>query len=238
MHRFYSPPAAFGPDSVRLDEGETRHLRDVLRLGIGDAVNVFDGEGREFLCSVVSVSRKSAELRIESETVPTAPESPLELTVAASVTPLDQFDLAVQKSVELGVYRFFPLITSRSEVKESVARKRVGRWRRIAYEASKQCGRARLMAVEEPVSLLELYETADQRIVLFSERSGVGFDRILPAEELTIVFGPKGGWDDDELELATKNDATVVTFGGRILRAETAAIALTAIIQHRFGDIN
>lgn len=238
MHRFYAPSSAFTADKVYLDDRETRHLRDVLRIGPQEIVRVFDGEGREFECSIYAASRHKTELKIVRETMPAAPESTLALTVAAAVTPPDRYDLAVQKAVELGVHRFIPLLTARTEIKPSVARNRVERWRRIAFEASKQCGRARLMSIDEPIVVTALFEIETNIRVFFSERDGSGFDFIKPSSEMTIVFGPKGGWDDAELDLAKKKKAAIVTFGGRILRAETAAIALTAIVQHRFGDMN
>lgn len=238
LRRFFAPRSAFTENAVILDEGETHHLRGVLRLKTGDGANVFDGEGCEYECVIETVSKRSAVLRILKETIPAAPESPLELTVAAAVTPLEKFDLAVQKAVELGVCRFIPLITNRTEVKASIAEKRTERWRKIAFEASKQCGRAKLMSVEEPVSFSGLFEQISGQPVMFSEREGAGFASIPEASSMTLIFGPKGGWEDGELDLAKKNNAAIITFGGRVLRAETAAIALTAIVQHHFGDMN
>ncbi len=238
VRRFYAPQAAFAENSVVLDEGEARHLRDVLRLRAGDAANVFDGEGNEYNCRIEAVSKRSAILTILGKTEPSAPESPLLLTVAAAVTPPEKYDLVVQKAVELGVTHFIPLITNRTEIKSSIAEKRVDRWRKIAFEASKQCGRAKLMSVAEPVAFEKAFGLFTGTKIMFSERDGHGFDSIPETASMTIIFGPKGGWDDKELETAKDNDAAIVTFGGRILRAETAAIALTAIIQHRFGDMN
>lgn len=238
MRRFYAPKAAFTDNSVVLDEGETRHLRDVLRLKAGETVSVFDGTGREFECSVVEIEKRSSHLKVLSEIAPAAPESPLSITVAAAVTPAEKYDLVIQKMVELGVTNIVPLITARTEIKAKAATARVDRWRKIAFEAAKQCGRARLMAVGEPVGIETFWKDAAQPVVFFSERDGKGFDVLPITNKVILVYGPKGGWDDDELKMAADNDASIVTFGGRILRAETAAIALTAIIQHRFGDLN
>lgn len=238
MRRFYAHPESFSQGSVVLDEGETRHLRDVLRIAIAETVSVFDGEGREFECRVEKIEKRSTTLSIVTEIAAAAPESPLQIIVAAAVTPAEKFDLVVQKMVELGVIRLVPLITARTEVKAKAAAHRVERWRKIAFEASKQCGRARSMTISEPREFPDFLAEAAKPVVLFSERDGAGFDSIASANAITIVFGPKGGWDDRELEMAAENDAIVITFGGRILRAETAAIALTAIIQHRFGDMN
>ncbi|MBK9163977.1 MAG: 16S rRNA (uracil(1498)-N(3))-methyltransferase [Acidobacteria bacterium] len=238
-HRFYSPTENFAEGQARLDAGETHHLRDVLRLGVGGAVNVFDGEGQEYEAEIASVTKREAMLRIVRSVEPSALESPLDLTIAAAVTPAEKFDLAVEKAVELGVRRLIPLITNRTEVKASAATRRLERWRRIAFGAAKQCGRAVLMKVDEPIAFSEVFDRAeDGRVILFSELGGEKIEDIPSGVPLTLIYGPKGGWADAELELAETKKAAVVTLGGRILRAETAAIALTAIIQHRFGDMN
>jgi 16S rRNA (uracil1498-N3)-methyltransferase len=238
MHRFFSRPENYDSTHVVLNESETRHLRDVLRLNIGEIVHVFDGAGREYQCSVETITKKETRLAIKHEISPAAPESNLDLTVAAAITPGEKFDLAIQKSVELGVRRFIPLATARCEVKLKDAEKRIERWRRIAFEAAKQCGRARLMDLHSVTAFKDVFNNAESPIVIFSERDGVSFDSIRTDGKLTAVYGPKGGWTDEELELARNAGADVITFGGRILRAETAAIAITAILQHRFGDMN
>lgn len=239
MHRFFAPPTNFGSDAVNLDADETRHLRDVLRLKAGENVSVFDGNGSEFLCVISEIGKKHTLLSITSKTEPSSPESPCEITLAATVLNGDKYDLVIQKSVELGVTKLIPLQTIRGDVKVSDAAKRLVRWRRIAMEATKQCGRARLMEVGEPMSFQDLVTDLDGgHAVIFSERDGAGFDRIEAGKKITAFIGPKGGWDDQELRLARDRGFGVITLGGRILRAETASIALVALLQHRYGDLN
>lgn len=242
MRRFYAPSTNFYEGKVTLDEGETRHLRDVLRLKSGDVVNVFDGVGNEFECVVELIAKRHSELSIRKKVEPMAPESMLDLTVAATVTPGEKFELAIQKSVELGVKLFIPIVSLRCEVKQKDAEKRLERWRKIAFEASKQCGRAYLMQLDNVKTFDQLLVSSwitDSKItaVFFTERDGDSFGNIAPAKAITAIYGPKGGWDDKEIAAAQASGATAITFGGRILRAETAAIAITAILQHRFGDL-
>jgi 16S rRNA (uracil1498-N3)-methyltransferase len=235
MRRFYSANAREST-SVVLDDGEARHLRDVLRLSVGDEVSVFDGSGNEMAATVGSIDKKVVQLKVERSIEPSSPESSLKLTVASAVMPGDKYDLIIQKMVELGAVRFVPLITVRTEVSLKAATQRLERWRRIAFEASKQCGRAFVMQIDE-ITLLET--VLDQKnVLLFSERDGGELTEGIESPNLTVVFGPKGGWDDVELTAARQFGAAVVTFGGRILRAETAAIGITAILQNRFGDMN
>lgn len=244
MRRFYAPVENFDDNAVTIGPEETRHLRDVLRLREGDEASVFDGAGREYLCTVASISKKDSVLSIVEEIAPAAPESPLELTLAAAILPGEKFDLVVQKAVELGIVSLQPLFTKRCEARPEGSSRRVERWKKIAVEAAKQSGRAKLMEVLEPCQIEEflaesgLAVSRDTGLVFFSERDGTGFSGIKAGKKIKAVIGPKGGWEDSELAAARDNGFSIVTFGGRILRAETAAIAMAAILQHRFGDLS
>ena len=239
--RFFAAPAHFDGNAVRLDEDETRHLRDALRIKIGEEVNVFDGEGREYKCTVTAIGKRSADLALVVEVQPGSPESPLDLIVAAVHLKGDKLDTVVQKAVELGVNRFIPMTSVRCDVKAADPSKRAARWRRIAMEATKQCGRARLMQIEDVVDFRELVDrTNDSGItrIHFSERGGSGFEAASGANRILAFIGPEGGWDDAEIEKATAAGIASITFGGRILKADTAAISISSILQHRFGDMN
>ena len=238
MHRFFSPPETIADGRITLGTDESRHLRSVLRLRAGDMVRVFDGVGREFEAEIGDIGKNFASLRIISEVRPQAGESPVALTLAAVMLKGEKFDLVVQKAVELGVSRLAPLTSARSDVRPLDAGKRIERWRRIALEAAKQCGRASIMTVEEMSRFDAFIGSNDGDAILFSERGGGRLDLGKPSATLTAIVGPEGGWDDAEIELARSAGCRVVTLGGRILRAETAAIAAAVIIQHRIGDIN
>ena len=238
MRRFFAPPDRFDGTQIALAPDETRHLRKVLRLGVGDEANVFDGEGQEFYCSIREISKGGATLSVIEQVPPVCPESPLDLTLAPTVLNGDKYDLIVQKAVELGVKHFVPLITLRCEVKPKDAMRRVERWRRIVLEATKQCGRATLMNVAEPVEFEKLVsDPSVDNAVMFSERDGAEFKNLKIGKKITALIGPKGGWDDSELTMARSSALRIVTLGGRILRSETAAMAITSILQHRFGDL-
>jgi 16S rRNA (uracil1498-N3)-methyltransferase len=238
MRRFFAPPECISNTRIILEEDETRHLRDVLRLRPGDSANVFDGAGSEYACKIESIGKKTAELTVTTAVEPLARESPLDLTMAAAVLKGDKFDLVVQKLVELGTNTLIPLITVRTEADLRGVNKRLTRWRRIALEATKQCGRARLIQILQAHSVEEVFGQFSSGAVLFTERGGNGFSDIKPTGTVTALIGPEGGWDDAELEKARGFDVPMVTFGGRILRAETAAIAVATVLQHRFGDLN
>ncbi|MDX6501005.1 MAG: rRNA (uracil1498-N3)-methyltransferase [Blastocatellia bacterium] len=245
--RFYAPPAAFAADkkSLTLSAEETRHARDVLRLQSGDEILVFDGVGREFQCSVQTITRTEAEVSVIAEVEPARPESPLELILAIALLKGDKFDLVIQKATELGVKRIVPLDTERADVRlrdgDSV-QKRLTRWRRIALEAAKQTGRAYVPEISAPLALSVLSASAGENKLMFSEREGKslaeatnGLD--LRAKEVIALVGPEGGWTDNEIEFARNSAWEIVTLGGRTLRAETAGITVVALLQHRFGDL-
>lgn len=245
--RFYAPRIAFAADgkTVTLSADEARHARDVLRLGRGEEVFVFDGEGSEYRCGIADITARSVTLNVVEETEPAKPESPLDLTLAVALLKGEKFDLVVQKATELGVTRLVPLITARADVRirepEDARRKRE-RWERIAFEAAKQCGRARLMLVDSPLTLDQLRSISDvQLTIMYTARDGdshaVAFDKKLRPASILAMVGSEGGWTDNEIVQARANGWKLVTLGGRTLRAETAAIAVATLLQHRFGDL-
>jgi 16S rRNA (uracil1498-N3)-methyltransferase len=252
LRRFYANPDAFRPTpgQVILSEEESRHLRDVLRLRAGDEAQVFDGEGHEFLCVVREAGgrRGGATLEVRGPVEPPSPEPPVFILLAVALLKGEKFDLVVQKAVELGVGLIKPLITKRADVRlhdERDAAKRVERWKRLALEAAKQSGRARVPSVDPPWAF-ETFATAgsggmDFLQLMFAERGGAGLNELprrdSPPAHVAALVGPEGGWEDGEIELARAHGWYVVTLGGRTLRAETAAITVCALLQNLFGDL-
>jgi 16S rRNA (uracil1498-N3)-methyltransferase len=249
--RFFAPPEQFTRDgsSVTLAADEARHLRDVLRLGSGDEVFVFDGEGREFRCVVEEQGRDGATLKVVDEVAPARPESPLSLTLCVALLKGEKFELVVQKATELGVARITPIVTKLADVRlrsEEDTERRVVRFRRIALEACKQSGRARAPQIDAPVDFHAQIKSvsSDEQSwrVIFSERGGVSLSAAIEAlrarpRALTTLVGSEGGWTDEEIMEARDAGWSIVTLGGRTLRAETAAITVTALLQHLFGDL-
>jgi len=248
LRRFYAPKIAFATDgnTVALGADEARHALDVLRLGLGDELFVFDGAGNEYRCAIAELTSRSATLNVLEQVKPASPESPLDLTLAVALLKGEKFDLVVQKATELGVMRLAPLITARADVRirePGDARKKADRWARIAFESAKQCGRAQLMLVDPPMNLDEFFRsiTDVQMKLTYTARDGdphADLARMdLKAARIAAMVGPEGGWTDGELKQASANGGKLVTLGGRILRAETAAIAVATLLQHRFGDL-
>jgi 16S rRNA (uracil1498-N3)-methyltransferase len=247
--RFYAPPEALSPgESAPLSAEETRHARDVLRLQRGEEVYVFDGEGQEYRCVIAQLNRDSVKVDVLEQVEPARLESHLHLTLCVALLKGEKFDLVVQKATELGATRFIPILTNRADVRirsGEDARRKLMRWQRIALEATKQSGRARLMKIDAPVAFEELIERAeqgDELRLMFAEREGTSFSEVLkdlqlmPAKAIALI-GPEGGWTDGEIDEANENGWRIVTLGGRTLRAETAAIVASTLLQHRCGDL-
>jgi len=248
--RFYAKPEAFAADtkSVALSAEETRHARDVLRLQRGEEVYVFDGEGHEYRGVITQLNRDSVKVDVLEQVEPAHPESSLELTLGVALLKGEKFDLVVQKATELGATRLIPILTNRADVRirsDDDAKRKLMRWQRIALEATKQCGRARLMKIDAPVALGELIERMEQEDelrLMFAEREGSSLSEVLqdlelvPAKAIALI-GPEGGWTDGEIDEASETGWRIVTLGGRTLRAETAAIVAATLLQHRLGDL-
>lgn len=237
MRRFYAPPENFSKQNIVLSLEETRHLRDVLRLRAGEIIQVFDGHGKEFSCEIETIEKKETVLKIIGEIAPSAPESSLNLTLAIALLKGEKFDLVIQKAVELGVSKIVPLISKRTDVKLKESDKKIERWQRIILESSKQCGRAKLMEITQPINFADFIKSSEGTKILFAERSGKNFENLLFSEKMVGIVGSEGGWEDSELDLARENGVQIVTLGGRILRAETAGIVIPALLQNHFGDL-
>lgn len=243
MRRFFAPPENFNQAEVVLSAEESKHLRDVLRLREGEQTAVFDGVGNEFLCEINKIGRSEILLGIIEKILPPAPESKLCLILAVALLKGEKFDLVVQKATELGVKKIVPLQTKRADVRlhdEKDVLKKIERWRRIALEAAKQSGRAFVPIIEKPLTFEKLLESADGVKILFAERGGARLhqiERIREIDNLTAAVGSEGGWENFEIEAARDNGFLIVTLGGRILRAETAAVSVAVLLQHLHGDL-
>jgi 16S rRNA (uracil1498-N3)-methyltransferase len=248
--RFYAPRSAFVTDEklVALAADETRHARSVLRLQPGDEVHVFDGEGHEYRCAIANFAQASCTLKVIEKVEPARPDSQLNLTLAIALLKGEKFDLVVQKATELGVTSILPVLTSRADVRlrnAPEAEKKVARWQRIALEATKQSGRACLLKVNEPVTLESLIATPiedGELRLMFAERDGRTFAELAPhpqtrPSKVLALVGSEGGFSDEEIALTRAAAWPIITLGGRILRAETAAIVVAALLQHHWGDL-
>lgn len=224
--RYYSAEPIEGP-SVTLMGGEAHHLLHVMRAAPGLSVVLFDGRGGEYVAEVTRCGRAEVELSVGPRQE-VERELPFELTLAVSLPKGDRQRWLVEKAVELGVSRLVPLRTSRSEPGPSEPAAKLMRY---VIEASKQCGRNRLMEIAPPVEWATLVrETGKRRLVAHAGGWPVAELAHTPADAVLAV-GPEGGFTDEEVAVATSAGWQVVDLGTRILRIETAAIALVAAVS-------
>jgi 16S rRNA (uracil1498-N3)-methyltransferase len=215
---------------------EAHHLLHVLRLKAGDEVVLFDGDGHAFRARLTRVDRRRARAE-RLEPLP-GRESPLQLQLAVALPKGDGFSLIVQKATELGARSLIPLLTARTTPANRHALKsRLPRWRRIAVEASKQCGRSVVPAVSDPLRLDELLRRDGPSVRLLLDPEGESLPPFpAPPGACLLAIGPEGGFSPVELEAARACGFHRWRIGPRTLRIETAAIAATALLQSAWGD--
>lgn len=236
--RVLVPRLRIAAGRARLEPAEWHYLRHVLRLPPGAPLEVLDGEGGLHDAALPEEDR-------EMELGPRRQVPPPRAAVWLAFAPPrgDRADLLVEKAVELGASRLLPFHAVRSVVRLDARRgaARAERWRRIAAAAARQSGRADVPRVEEPGSLSAALAAAPDgfRRVVFYEGGGEPLSQALDpraAGHLAVV-GPEGGLDLEEVAACAAAGARVATLGPRVLRAETAAIAAVALLQHRLGDL-
>jgi 16S rRNA (uracil1498-N3)-methyltransferase len=233
--RFYCPdPPSEGRQ--RLDGDEARHLTRVSRLGVGDFVEVFDGRGLATRSEVVATGADWVELTIAGPPLPErAP--PFSLTLATAVPKGDRFDWIVEKATELGVDRLIPIVTARSVVEPGASK--LSRLRRTIIEASKQCGRNRLMVLESPVRLEPLIDSWRESIKFLADPKGSPTGQgptISRGRSVILAVGPEGGFTSLERELAVEAGWSPITLSINTLRIETAALSGCAVLFTRMQE--
>ena len=238
--RFYAPSAERRGDLVDLPDEEAAHLTRVLRLKAGAPVRVFNGRGGEFDAAVDAVTRGRVRVRLGTAR-PVLAGPRVAVTLAQAVLKGDRMDDVVRDAVMMGAAAVQPIVTARSEVTlAALARsRRRARWERIAISAAKQCGRADVPPILEPRAFADAvaalgHMTLPGPGLMFVEPAAAGGAQTLgelaaPPHETTVVIGPEGGWEADEIDRAAAV-CQLVTLGGRTLRADAMAIVALAAL--------
>lgn len=223
--------------TIELPAPATRHVT-ALRLRDGDAVTLFDGLGGEWSAELLRVGRDRASARLlawhDLER-----ESPLTVTLGLGISSGDRMDFAIQKATELGVNVVRPIATMRSVVrlKEERADRRIAHWRGIAIASCEQCGRNRVPVIETVLPVLEFVSLpAPGARILLSPEADKSLQDFVPATSLTLLIGAEGGLTPEERADALHYGFVAMRFGPRVLRTETAPLAVLAAIQAAWGD--
>ncbi|MCH2359538.1 MAG: 16S rRNA (uracil(1498)-N(3))-methyltransferase [Pirellulales bacterium] len=237
MPRRYFLETRMEPDSevAELTGQEAQHLAKVMRAQPGDQVELFDGSGFQFAATVSEVTRHSVNLRIQSREQ-VSREANRRVTIAVSLPKGDRQKWLVEKLCEVGVTTIIPLKTERSVAQPTD--KALTRLRRCVIEASKQCGRNTLMEIESPQSLGELIEQTNHEVVRFIAHPYSSEDTAASNSDITAIntngsviaaIGPEGGFSEDEVDSAVQSGFKPLSIGSRILRIETASIAISSL---------
>ncbi len=238
MKRLHWPQAA--PGALRVDGAAFHHLVRVLRVGVGEAVELFDGKGAAFSAVVESLGAEALELRVGAAVAQGQRAPPAYLL--QGLPKADKLDWVLQKATELGVDGVFPVEAQRSVAKlPRGADAKLARWQKIVDEAARQCGSAAVPTVGTPAPLDDVLRSLPPStlvLVLDEEEQHLRLGAALTGkleQPVALAVGPEGGWSREELAVARAAGAVGVTLGKRILRTETAGLAGLAVLRHLQG---
>ncbi len=258
MPRIYFPALSVTDNRIVLDSEKAHYLSTVLRCREGDELTIFDGKGNCFT-TVIARADKREVIADVLRHFPCDFESPVHIILVQGLLKGEKMDWVIQKTTELGVREIVPVITERSQVRET---RKAARWRKIAEEASRQSGRSVVPEVHEPLELKEYLRRSELgrhgdaetrrhgeiKGCIFWEDGGTSFNEavkkisVSPSHPFSespfhLLIGPEGGFTHEEVALAQEKGFQVVSLGKRILRAETAALAAVTLVQFLVGDM-
>ncbi|HET9679974.1 MAG TPA: 16S rRNA (uracil(1498)-N(3))-methyltransferase [Gammaproteobacteria bacterium] len=240
INRFYSPtPLQVGIEAL-LDTTAAAHAIKVLRLPVGSRIALFDGNGGEYLAELIDTGKRPLARIVEHQ--PIERESPLAITLVQAIARGERMDYTVQKAVEMGVKRIVPVISERSVVKldASRAEKKHHHWQGVIRAACEQCGRNRLPAIDLPITLADFLaanKSEGLRLVL-NPLAKTTVATLEPVKTMDLLIGPEGGFSETEMKQIETAGFTGLRFGPRILRTETAGVAVLGALQALWGDLS
>lgn len=240
MHRFYVTKEQIHNEQITITGPDVNHIKNVLRMGPGDELIICNGQGKDCYCIITMVSDREIITEIK-EIKETGTELPAKIILFQGIPKKDKMELIIQKAVELGVAEIVPVMTKRVIVKLEDRKKearKLERWQAIAESAAKQSGRGIIPQIksvqtfEEAINHVKKmdiglipYENAKD---MEDTRSIIG--SLTGKSSIGIFIGPEGGFDKAEIDMAEKNGVIPITLGKRILRTETAGLAILSMI--------
>lgn len=242
MRRFFIGKTVNEGESVILRGDEARHIASVLRMGSGDELILINGSGDEMSARIESVSKDAVELTVTGVSA-CAAEPNNRVTLIQGLPKGDKLEFIIQKCVELGIYAVCTVQMKRSVVKGERSSAKLERYNRVSHEAAKQCGRAYAPEVFSAASLSECgLERFDLVLLAYEDENENSLKAVLSSEKnklpenssIAIVIGPEGGFEPSEVEyiISSNKNAHSVSLGSRILRTETAGMALLAMLMY------
>ena len=242
MPRFFVKKELIADGKIYIKDADAHHIARSLRMAEGDLVTISDGNGLEYSCRLTRIRDDECECEILSSGIGSS-ESPVEITLCMAYPKGDKLETVIQKAVELGASGILPFESSRciKRPKAEKIDKQLTRLARIAEEAAKQCGRARIPRVLPPASFSDMLKiAAKNELVLFCYEAeedhsvkSVLKDRPRPAS-IAVIVGSEGGFSPEEAKQIAESGATTVSLGKRILRCETAPDFVLSAISYEY----
>lgn len=245
MYRFFVEQSDIDMQSgvIRIFGSDVNHIGNVLRMKSGEKILLSTGQKDdpvEYLCEIDEIRSDSVEARI-LDLQKNARELPADIVLFQAIPKGDRFETVIEKSVELGVHRIIPVLSARTIVKldEKRSMKKAQRWNAIALSAAKQSKRSFVPQVDQAVSwagALEIARGLDRILVPYENAEGITHTReviagLKPGESVGVFIGPEGGFEEREIEQLLDEQAEVITLGHRILRTDTASIAVLSMLM-------
>ena len=232
---FIDAPLSLGQHE--LPEAQAHYIGRVLRHAAGDAVQLFDGSGQEYLGELIDVGKKAVRVELREQLAGQA-ESPLRIHLGQGLSRGERMDWAIQKATELGVSEITPIVSERCEVrlKDERADKRLAHWRQVAISACEQCGRSVLPVIHAPISLAEWQGHVQAELKLVLHPVAAPLESHARPHSLAFLIGPEGGLSEAEVAQAKAAGFHAARLGPRVLRTETAPVVALAVAQQLWGD--
>jgi len=245
MYHFYVEPEAVSADTARIAGGDVNHIKNVLRMHPGEEIVILDGSGMEYRCEIETISDEVLARVLEAKK--TEAELSVRLLLFQGLPKKDKMELIIQKAVELGVSEIIPVLTKRTVVKledKKKEQKKLERWQAIAEAAAKQSGRGIIPKVCEAVKFIEAVRQAeqlDEALIPYELAEGMDEARerirgLKGKKNIGIFIGPEGGFEEEEIALATSAGIHPITLGKRILRTETAGLCILSVIMFELEE--
>ncbi len=240
MHipRIYHPQTLTQGEIQTLSEQAGYHLARVLKMNVGEPLFLFDGSGDVCEATIATIKKNQITVTLGS-VITQNNESPLNIHLGQALVRGEKMDLIFQKAVELGVYVITPLLTEHGNTSLSAERldKKMAHWQGIMINACEQCGRNTLPILHEPQSISSWLQsqTTDLKLILHPTAHQDVLKKI-EINSISLAIGPEGGFSDLEIKQATQYHFQAAALGPRILRTETAGLAMVAVLQYMYGD--
>lgn len=245
MHRFFVKRENVFEGSIIVEGEDVQHISRVLRLQVGDRIVLCDGEGTDYITAIESMDKHSIKAAVLDKEASRG-ETDIDVVLYQGIPKSTKMDLIIQKCTELGVNRIVPVSTMRTIVKlesEKDEKKKVERWTKIAEEAAKQSGRGIIPRINMPMTFSEALKDAarlDTAIIPYELEGSLSIKEALrngKASSIGFFIGPEGGFDTSEIDIAKESGAMPVTLGSRILRTETAGVAVLTSIMYEYDQM-